>query len=138
MKKTEKMEARELRIGNIIRYRDIEEVRTELRGQIRVVTGDDIASMSEIDIYCEVVIPEPITEEWLKRFGFRNSGGYWYPPETKYGFFTHLKFNAYGCEGRWGFCQDYDREIYQPIDFIHEIQNLYFCLDKKELTLKTQ
>ena len=74
----------------------------------------------------EEVKPIPLTEEWLERFGFEYSdlngdSGLWKIPP----------FQIYG---------KYNQFIYEyalDVNYVHQLQNLYFSLTGEELTIKT-
>ena len=73
--------------------------------------------------YCE---PIPLTEEWLKKFGF------------------DVKHNGYQLNGilikynlKGGFVVDISQCIgFVGLNYVHELQNLYHSLTREELTLK--
>lgn len=86
------------------------------------------------------IIPIPITEEWLLKFGFKICTGH---------FYNHLK-NAYSRDDFdftvcfWddgtidldsAFDDMFGIEL-KHIKFIHQLQNLYFALTGEELKLK--
>ena len=107
------MKANELRIGNYVNWID---------GKIQEITGKDIhwkekndnTELSPFDF-----APIPLTEEWLLKFGFRES--------NKYLFKYKLGLKKRG-----------DNYFYDNISIkhVHQLQNLYFALTGEELTLK--
>ena len=71
--------------------------------------------------------PISITEEWLTKFGFKtfsdNKGDYWS--------FEGLKL--------WNDGKSFyhiNSELLFHIDYIHQLQNIFFCLTGEELKLK--
>lgn len=123
------MKAQDLRIGNL------------------VSVGNETCSVTGIDMVCEECIvfidstpwnikklsPIPITEEWLRRFGFVRSGDdiIWYTlryqnieldTDSSVGFETVYLVSPNGSN----MC---------VISYIHELQNLYFALTHTELIL---
>lgn len=130
------MEARELRIGNwvnpigvpvqvegIEKYDDKEFVK---------IWGGEWHHLSAID-------PIPLTEDWFNKFGFikDNNGSYWVNLQThylslipSYGFWypTYAELPEMSHE-------DEQMVNLNTIEFIHQLQNLYFALTGKELTL---
>lgn len=72
----------------------------------------------------------PLTEEWLLNFGFELKNNNSYFNEIKYGiWYNKQKIEPYEI----GFyCAISDVKL----DYVHELQNLYFSLTKKELELK--
>lgn len=82
--------------------------------------------------------PIPLTEEWLKKFGFEE-------PESVYNFYhktatsskgKHLVFNLARCEnGSYGICSYVD--LHEEIWFVHQLQNVHFALTGEELKIVT-
>lgn len=85
-------------------------------------------------------IPEkfiPITEEWLRRFGYNKNGEYFEDKEEEtqlyksevnpLSWFFSFGFSELDGTTRWVFIND--------INYIHELQNLYFFIQGVELTL---
>ena len=69
-------------------------------------------------------LPIPITEEWLLKFGFEK--------QTDVCGFKWHKGNFYILQvGKNSFYCDYS--LVFAIDYIHQLQNLYFALTQKEL-----
>jgi hypothetical protein len=104
------MEENELRIGNW--------VLSPTQGEIQIENGWQIDEGEEVK-------PIPLTEEWLEKFGFEYSdlngdSGLWkIPPFQIYG-----KYNQ--------FLYDYRLDV----NYVHQLQNLYFALTGEELTIK--
>ena len=75
------------------------------------------------------VKPIPLTKEWLLKLGIQYSdfeglfqiGGY--DIDAKDGSYCHFYFNEYG-------------DWYKEIEYVHQLQNLYFALTGEELKLK--
>lgn len=103
------MKANELRIGNYVKFPNLEK---PIKVSIIDTTETDSTTKCE---------PIPLTKEWLLSFDFyENRSNNSWQLDTKYGFAIWGRiekgFNAY----------------------VHQLQNLYFCLVGKELTLKQQ
>ena len=111
------MKPNELRIGNWIQFRHTET-------PVRITLGDFVREYN--DEHLEDYEPIPLTEEWLIKFGFEYSdlngdSGLWkIPPFQIYG-----KYNQ--------FIYDYRLDV----NYVHQLQNLYFALTGEELTIKT-
>ena len=104
------MEAKELRIGNLIEYAgDYVSVNTY---HISTIEAGKEPFKSRYK-------PIPLTEEWLVKFGFDKGTMCWFN-DTNIGF----EFNAKGVV-KWN----------QPkhIKHVHQLQNLYFALTGEEL-----
>lgn len=119
------MNAQELRIGNLVQHKC---------GAPYKISAHDL-----IDIIEETFNPEPIplTEERLLEFGFEikdknyslNVGGELFRYAIKDGFViwkTHRNL--------WQM-NEYTNN-YTQYEYIHQLQNLYFALTGKELTIK--
>jgi len=127
------MEARELRIGNWIECSEVDEF-GNLVYKAYQVSVSDIWNIRYNEIRKKEYETIPLTEEWLKDFGF--------PWE--------IKFQANGNDEFWGlFSECYPKEkgynlimkrdkilLIPEIKYVHQLQNLYFALTGKELELK--
>lgn len=119
------MKATELRIGNFI----------QINGEVYETLAITIASIDKFKIDFE---PIPLTEEWLEKLGF------W----SKYKS-NHLKWSFYGFDIDQISDEDENgNEIPQEqifhyayqydIKYVHQLQNLYFALTGKELTINQE
>lgn len=103
----------ELRIGNYL----------ESDGRDMIITGH---YLSNAERGMKIDNPIPINEEWLLAFGFEkhiDTSGY----KWCIGNFYIMQFgkNAFYC----------DYSLVFSVDFVHQLQNLYFALTQKELEL---
>ena len=143
------MKAEELRIGNYVclKYMSskicvIESI--ERNKCILYIEKDDIRN-NTINVYIK---PIPLTEEWLLKFGFNVDRGEY----SKFLNVDHLKHvksvDLYswfedGCEYALFSVREtddedrvYDSLLPRRIEYVHQLQNLYFALTGEELTLK--
>jgi hypothetical protein len=94
--------------------------------RVKEITMSNVVVESIKENYSEPTInsmnPIPLTEEWLLKFGFIKhvSQSIWY---------TLNKVDV------WFFDGKYVNDIDVEIKYVHELQNLYFALTKKELTI---
>lgn len=114
------MEANELRIGNYV-----------LDSENKICTiGNGMAFFN-----IEKINPIPLTEEWLEKFGFENQNNtedqYWARHE-KNGFSI---FNIHTIE-IWNEEKDYCIDLPLYLNYVHQLQNIYFALTGKELIKK--
>lgn len=88
-----------------------------------------------------LVKPIPLTEEWLKKFGFKLEYGKYYSKCVQNGVGRFVIENAYNLpcvlfvnenEPNGVGCQT----IGKSIVYVHELQNLYFALTGEELEIK--
>lgn len=140
------MKASELRIGNYVGRADLGN--REDRIEIIIALGEKKATTSgPVKVVCEydALKPIPLTEEWLLKFGFmdqdsvfQNSVNRYFaknavvlsypctPPENTYlpGIgFTHESKYFVGHAKHW-------------IQYVHQLQNLYFAFTGNELEIK--
>ena len=122
------MDARELRIGNLISLNwngliDKEVLPIlEINEKLITTEHNGITLTSRI----EDVKPIPLTEEWLVKFGFRKiMGGYYKQAGYKIIIWPTMQITF-----------EYMENELREIKAIHELQNLYFALTGKELEIK--
>lgn len=127
------IEARELRIGNIVLEGSDIDKHEFVTAAINSLTGTVINIHDDIS-QLEYLEPIPLTEDWLLRFGFDNNGcihlgidkSSWTLQITKQGdCIIYSQDNEISCALR-------------NIQFVHEAQNVYFVLKKEELTLNNE
>ena len=132
------MKANELRIGNIVMYDNynvsiVHGITDSNYGNgIHVHYGNCCVGCSE-----EMIEPIPLTEEWLKRFGFVFHGKCEWGNEYKLvydepyiSFFIELRGDCVYLSGE---IITGDWEIIIACDYVHQLQNIYFTLTGQEL-----
>ena len=128
------MKANELRIGNIVHSFYI-----SFNFCVEKICKDSIAvSMDNCGIFNERPIREfngiPITEKWLLKFGFRKDESYHLLTYVKgYEVSMNEHFSIEKRNGGW-YCMAIAPNL--EIEFVHQLQNLYFALTGKELQLE--
>ena len=131
------IQANELRIGNIVDR--VSSSKIDVIDNYYTVFELDEHSVSVDDIDGNLYINESVegiklTEEWLLRFGFRQWGKYKHLWKLKnvcgFTICTTISFhlNEYG---RW-------RNNIGEMEYVHQLQNLYFALTGQELELKSE
>lgn len=124
------IQANQIRINNLI-YNDI--------GEIQPVYGVDeksILTKVEENGWSICFNPKgiPLTEEWLLKFGFEKGVDNVYFIKTK-----HFYLKIFQSIGH-ALCSvdKYSKaiKINDDIKYVHQLQNLYFALTGKELTIK--
>lgn len=122
------MKPSELRIGNVINGT----MNANIVGQL-TVTGRIIAQFEEFETALKDYESIPLTEEWLLKFGFgltqidRIISNY---------SIQSLSLNFYNTEierGMW--LRFYHGNAQIKIQYVHQLQNLYFALTGKELKI---
>lgn len=119
------MESKELRIGNLVTYYgrvvSITGI-TEEHPFINMITADYL-EWDEIE-------PIPLSKEWFERFGYYNENrpNHFIKDEMTIDEHTFWDCNGIFIDDKNGVC----------IKYVHQLQNLYFALVGKELTIKNQ
>ena len=117
------MEAKELRIWNLVE-------RTNKQTKEKLTL--ELTASCILDISCNGVLssfnyePIPLTEEWLLKFGFETKG----INRPKW-----TKWKVDLIEDEKGIFSFDESRIYIDIEFVHQLQNLYFALTGEELEL---
>ena len=120
------MEANELRIGNWVRW-DYEE---SSEGNVYPVEYG--YELDDIKNNPNIVKPIPLSEEWLLKFGFNKVSDIWeFWKNSGWDLRQHKLENKW-----WLFYNGQDLDCVR-IDYVHQLQNLYFALTGEELTIKT-
>ena len=113
--------ANELRIGNYLEPLFCEEPFCKVRGIDEEYIYSDCISTDYTGF--DEFKPIILTEEWLLKMGFSTT--------------TYSEVDMYTIKnksGKYYFCCDYiGREFKYEIQFVHQLQNLYFALTQKEL-----
>lgn len=143
------MKPTELRIGNLILWEDdshdIVEVIGIGRGREKFIENDifihykETSRVEEGNALLSEFIPIKITEEWLEKLGFRKLIA-WYIVIDKFNTLelghnndsSTLQYYVYYRELSE---KDFVR-LRRNLKYVHELQNLYFALTGKQLTLK--
>ncbi len=134
------MKASELRIGNYIFENDKQATVSMLYEYTKEGEGvNGFPERYEPDKYIyPKVEPIPLTEEWLVKFGFEYDEKeclYKILVNKKEEEYIYLasdeKFNYLKC----GYKGEYYFHPSQHIQYVHQLQNLYFALTGEELTL---
>ena len=131
------MESKELRIDNYVKrhfwcYPPEGKIKEYLDCQVvslgieKVIVTSSITEKHLEKINYEIIHPIPLTEEWLFNFGFKkiNLG-------RDMAHFYADTYNDWKIVERNGF---YKRSG-KTINYVHQLQNIYFALTEKELTL---
>ena len=123
------MEAKELRIGNFATRKRI--IYEDNSFKTITVSYHDIEACSRNQKHFE---PIPLTEEWLEKFGFTEAM-YDYTVHT--GEFYNNKIGLLKIVGGDKYQLSIgSKNLMVVIEYVHQLQNLYFALTGEELTLK--
>lgn len=116
--------AQELRIGNWINWDNTP------------MQWDLVDFRNLEDECCYIGEPIPLTEEWLIKFGFKYMDAFGWIKDfiTMDGTVAHYSFDLW--RGTYSIKNCDLTEVPQEIKYVHELQNLYYCLCGEELTIK--
>jgi len=113
------MKASELRIGNLV----------DDNGLVETVTSDHLINDEYYD-GLKGCLPIPLTNEWLIKFGFEKI-------RRSYCLNRSLRYRVIKTNGVYTFRIEYiDSKHLARIDYVHQLQNLYFALTGNELEIK--
>jgi hypothetical protein len=116
------MKASELRIGNYC---------LRLDNTVFTISRNDIAQIDDFPIELRPK-PIPLTEEWLIRFGFEKQMAWYHIEVLKSSFYLRPSYLG---GFYWGFDDQHELNDAQPIQYVHQLQNLYHAFTQTELTL---
>lgn len=128
------MEALELRIGNYHLYHIVDDLdKRKEYDEVCQIDYDDLRILTEFKENPEYK-PIPITEEWLLKFGFVKEGRYYARGvhQRLFSGLMELKFDR--LLKMWVFSIGRYSDITR-IEYVHQLQNLYFALTGEELTI---
>lgn len=123
------MDVRELRIGSLVQGEPLKIHRYNVSSEgIHKLTGEGIR---QIGLGNWKPDPIPLTEEWLKKFGFKKYSDVWdFWENSMWSLKQHKNKNAYWLQS----CME--KVDCTRINYVHQLQNLYFALTNTELTIK--
>jgi hypothetical protein len=140
------IKANELRIGNVVINPHTKEIctvrgikpnykQTRNRSNGEFFYWLDVEKYDGMNVTVDLFSGIPITEDWLVRLGLEKSHGMWsrYFQESNPGFFYLELFE----NGKFHLTNtDYGKSSV-AIEYVHQLQNLYFAITGEELTLKS-
>ncbi|MDV3630452.1 hypothetical protein [Elizabethkingia anophelis] len=117
------MEGKELRLGNFVMCRNFPVFghNIPVDWSVAQVSAEGIAIADKFE-------PIPITDEWLIKLGFEKSYSSSNCTKTT---------NGYKLDFAGGEVLYLDSVRLKHIKYVHQLQNLYFALTGKELTIKS-
>lgn len=133
------MEAKNLRIGNFLTlpYR----VKNELYEneiwavkqyfKVEEIYKDNLCVLEldeeSVDFVLKDVKPIPLTEEWLLKFGF-------YQEDINDSWNIDTKQDIFALDS----CLEFINYEHSPLNYVHQLQNLFFAITGQELELKDE
>ena len=126
----------DLKCGNILNYDTAE-------GEIlhTVIDWQDLKWLTEDPKGFNLVhSPIPLTEEWLLKFGFSDKDykkGYIGKDFKSGGMILDFVLSKPFSKGEWNntYTFDFDGHRFSKMEFVHELQNFYYCLTGVMLSL---
>lgn len=128
------MKANELRVNNYVEgVNGIDQILTIGETGVKLVKFNEPGSSDEPTHYFDWIKPIPLSEEWLLKFGFNAQHiiKQWYSYVN-----DHIEISHYSKDRCMVFVSASD--VAFDIKYVHQLQNLYFALTGKELTLKSE
>lgn len=117
------IKANELRIGNLVN--NVYTVIGISDFDVTIQYKDDYAS--EVCQAFNEIIPIPLTDEWFLKLGFKKDDyGQYVRPEMFSGFQSNFNKPGY-------FLMAGDDKDEPKVEYVHQLQNLFFALTGKEL-----
>jgi hypothetical protein len=130
------MKANELRIGNLVNSTLLNECRKIDAWALSVIEQGNYQNSHNTTI--TVFEPIPITKEWLLKFGFKhqyktNIGQDFFDCSIDSEFQLYVNLN----DSMVSINKKYVGNVYsKKIQYVHQLQNIYFALTGEELTIK--
>ena len=130
------MKANELRIGNLVKY-DNRIFKIDSISTVFPTLNTDEFGIGVVDY--NNIEPIPLTEDWLLKFGFENNkranaNRYFkegiYPRSFAFQFYKNGRVDFWYSDFNVG---NLNRIKYNLLEYVHQLQNLYFALTGKEL-----
>lgn len=124
------MDAKTFRLGNVINVFGVCEITAIEKNRLRIERKDTAE-------YCPItslsLLGELLTREWFTKMNANHGGNIWLSiPNIK----SELHFELYQNEIVTILINDFGKTILDPIKYVHELQNLFFVLAKRELYFK--
>jgi hypothetical protein len=116
------MKANELRIGNFVQY-------DHLKNPIKVSIIDTTEQSTKTKAK-----PIPLTEEWLLKFGCQRTRGGWFISADYFLYNPLTEFDIPSSK-YYGLMFNDKYVTTRAVQYVHQLQNLYFALTGKELQL---
>ena len=114
------MKSTELRIGDLVHY-EYKEMSKDI--EVNITVFQELENFT----YRNRIKPIPLSEDWLLKFGFDNS--------LVKDIYLALGYNVIHDEGKYYF-RHYG--LTKEVEYVHQLQNLYFALTGEELTIKEE
>ena len=124
-----KLEANELRIGNLVDFNGQIETVYQIRNSgVTFYRGKTKKSVVMQSYVWDAIKPIPLLEEWLLKFGFEKDLDGFYRKKANY--LIEVLFHDNGI------IVTNQSVSLKHIEHIHQLQNLYFALTGEELIIK--
>lgn len=116
------MEAKNFRTGNLISYENLVYKITAINAMV-----DSVYLNYPVDnwVCISKIKPIPLTEKWLIKFGF-------YQEEINDSWNIDIKQDVFALDS----CLEFINYEHSPLNYVHELQNLFFAITGQELELK--
>ena len=136
------IDTKELRIGNLVTTDGLVSIVLEVRDNGAYLSVKEAQYGAFRHMHSNDIMPIPLTPEWLRKLGFTTLDAevdieVWGLDDNSNG--EEFSIISDGLDTPMPLFFAYDlgyREIKKEIQFVHQLQNLYFALTGEELTVK--
>ena len=114
------MKSNEVRVGNFILFSGVQTrvIPADFATQCRGINSSEMPNFNPIEL----------TEEWLIKAGLEKTKDYYISTKTE--MYKGFRFNLRVLANEYTFCYE---GFFKKIEFVHQLQNLYFELTGSEL-----
>jgi hypothetical protein len=128
-----KMKANELRIGNLVDLGNRIAKVTEIY-PLACMVADLEQTQDTLESY-ERVTGIPLTEEWLLKFGFITKGVHYNFTLENIEIASAIRVISTNGRGKFYLDGDIPEWMKIKLEYVHQLQNLYFALTGEEITI---
>lgn len=131
------IKTQDLRLGNLISFKALNpvDVEIEYKGKVTSIREDSVTMNDALHVPEQFILPVILTEEWLEEAGFRrDEGRFTYKLTIAYedsNYPCTLQQSGSGIQ----ICRSGIGAACPNIEYVHQLQNLYFALVGEELEI---
>lgn len=122
----------DLRIGNVIM--DVNAPVTSFR-TVKAIGLTKVVYDNCITADFEAIKPILITPNWLNKLGFERKGDYWHPQKSWHRYCL-IHFRKADNIYTLSFEPEGLKETFEPMRFVHQVQNFHYALTSRELKIE--
>ena len=130
------MEARELRIGNLVySYAEWHQISCEQVSTVSVVFNNSVILAHGLEVKLNKIKPIPLTEDWLLKLGFGRCDDHVMSIKCFDELLIEYDYHFHRCFVVIDTDTTTDIKWVTHIKHVHQLQNLYFALTGEELKI---